>query len=100
MKTLSWVCGSVWLLALACGGEVAPQAPQSSSSGSAPNAPPAPEEAPPPSGKVAACTTDASCNWDPAVSALWGACDTSTGKCTCREAAELDPVSERCRPAR
>lgn len=53
---------------------------------------------PPPSGKVAACTTDASCNADPAISALWGACDVETGKCNCREGAELDPVSQRCKP--
>ena len=53
---------------------------------------------PPPSGKVAACTTDASCNADPAISALWGACDVETGKCSCREGAALDPISQRCKP--
>lgn len=53
----------------------------------------------PPRGKVAACTTDASCNADPAISALWGTCDVDTGKCSCREGAELDPSSERCSPS-
>src|SRR5688572_17919018 len=52
-----------------------------------------------PTGKVAACTTDASCNADPAISALWGSCDVETGKCVCKEGAALDPVSQRCRPA-
>ena len=52
---------------------------------------------PPPSGKVAACTfgQDQTCNADPSVSSLWGHCE-ETGKCTCREGVELDPISKRC----
>lgn len=68
-------------------------APDAASAAESPAPPP-----PPPSGKVAACTTDASCNADPSISALWGACDVETGKCNCREGAELDPISQRCQP--
>lgn len=97
MKTFAWPCAAVWVLALACGGEHHAEAPGPASSAS--DAPAEEEGAPPSDEAVAPCTTDASCNADPAVSALWGFCDVETGKCTCREAGELDPVSERCRPA-
>lgn len=63
-----------------------------------------PEETPsadttpaPSSGKVAACTfgQDQTCNAEPSVSSLMGHCE-ETGKCTCREGVELDPISQRC----
>ena len=61
----------------------------------------APEEAPAsagaPRGKRAPCTTDQSCNDDPAVSALWGRC-TPLGVCECKDGFERSPTSDLCRP--
>ena len=51
-----------------------------------------------PRGKRAPCTTDQSCNDDPAVSALWGHC-TQLGVCECKEGFEKSPTSDLCRPA-
>ena len=78
------------LLALGCGAEAPAQSPEASTE--SPAAPAASH------GKLAACTTDQSCNADPAISALWGTCEAETGKCSCREGAKLDPISERCSP--
>jgi hypothetical protein len=51
-----------------------------------------------PHGKRAPCSTDQSCNEDPAVSALWGVC-TEMGVCECSEGFERSPTSDLCRPA-
>jgi hypothetical protein len=54
---------------------------------------PAPSAAAPvaaPAGKRAPCTSDQSCNDDPAVSALWGKC-TPLGVCECKPGFELNP---------
>lgn len=63
------------------------------------SAPEGAEPAPPaaPHGKRAPCSTDQSCNDDPAVSALWGRC-TAMGVCECREGFERSPTTDRCRP--
>lgn len=50
-----------------------------------------------PHGKRAPCSTDQSCNEDPAVSALWGVC-TELGVCECNEGFERSPTSDLCRP--
>lgn len=50
-----------------------------------------------PHGKRAPCSTDQSCNEDPAVSALWGRC-TEMGVCECHEGFERSPTSDLCRP--
>jgi hypothetical protein len=51
-----------------------------------------------PHGKRAPCSSDQSCNEDPAVSALWGVC-TEMGVCECSEGFERSPTSDLCRPA-
>ena len=50
-----------------------------------------------PHGKRAPCSSDQSCNEDPAVSALWGHC-TEMGVCECNEGFERSPTSDLCRP--
>lgn len=50
-----------------------------------------------PHGKRAPCSTDQSCNEDPAVSALWGRC-TEMGVCECNTGFERSPTSDLCRP--
>jgi len=50
-----------------------------------------------PHGKRAPCSSDQSCNEDPAVSALWGRC-TEMGVCECNEGFERGPTSDLCRP--
>lgn len=51
-----------------------------------------------PHGKRAPCSTDQSCNDNPAVSALWGRC-TEMGICECNPGFERSPTSDLCRPA-
>jgi len=51
----------------------------------------------PAKGKRAPCTTDQSCNRDPAVSALWGHCLKDSGVCECNAGFELHP-SGHCQP--
>jgi hypothetical protein len=51
-----------------------------------------------PHGKRAPCSSDQSCNEDPAVSALWGRC-TEMGICECNPGFERSPTSDLCRPA-
>jgi hypothetical protein len=65
------------------------------------NGPATAESEPPPAaapqGKRAPCSTDQSCNEDPAVSALWGRC-TEMGICECNTGFERSPTSDLCRP--
>ena len=51
-----------------------------------------------PHGKRAPCSSDQSCNENPAVSALWGRC-TEMGICECNPGFERSPTSDLCRPA-
>jgi hypothetical protein len=51
-----------------------------------------------PHGKRAPCSSDQSCNENPAVSALWGRC-TDMGICECNPGFERSPTSDLCRPA-
>jgi hypothetical protein len=90
----------------ACSGAQNGQAPAESATspdaaGEAP-AEGAAEPSPPvaaPHGKRAPCSTDQSCNEDPAVSSLWGRC-TEMGICECNPGFERSPTSDLCRPAR
>jgi hypothetical protein len=50
-----------------------------------------------PHGKRAPCSSDQSCNENPAVSALWGRC-TEMGICECNPGFERSPTSDSCRP--
>jgi hypothetical protein len=91
---LGFVIGNVF----ACSGAQNGQAPSEA-------APPAgggagDSEAPvaAPHGKRAPCSSDQSCNEDPAVSALWGRC-TEMGICECNPGFERSPTSDLCRPA-
>jgi hypothetical protein len=79
------------------------EAPQSETPGatSGPSDGPGDGEASPPvaapHGKRAPCSSDQSCNEDPAVSALWGRC-TEMGICECNPGFERSPTSDSCRP--
>lgn len=87
----------------ACSGSQNGQTPAESATspeaGGASQAPSESSEAPvaAPHGKRAPCSTDQSCNEDPAVSALWGRC-TETGVCECSAGFERSPTSDLCRP--
>lgn len=121
------LCCAVTAAGMACGGSASePQAPEEAApeeaapepaevtaprvestpeSNTLPVSGAAPEEAPagpgasgsPARGKRAPCTTDQSCNDDPAVSALWGRC-TPLGVCECKDGFERSPASDLCRP--
>ena len=79
----------------AAAAEAAPEGGASTEAASE-GASPAPPVAAP-HGKRAPCSTDQSCNEDPAVSALWGVC-TEMGVCECNEGFERSPTSDLCRP--
>ena len=90
------------LLSLAaCSGAQNGQAPaESATSSEAPAEGGGSEHATPvaaPHGKRVPCSSDQSCNDDPAVSALWGRC-TEMGVCECNEGFERSPTSDLCRP--
>jgi hypothetical protein len=74
--------------------EVAPEQAGAANDGSSGSAVPVAA----PHGKRAPCSSDQSCNEDPAVSALWGVC-TEMGVCECSEGFERSPTSDLCRPA-
>jgi len=75
-------------------------APEEPGASDAPAETPLPETGPPvtaPHGKRAPCSSDQSCNENPAVSALWGRC-TEMGVCECNAGFERSPTSDLCRP--
>jgi hypothetical protein len=107
-----WVFVAAALSLGACSGAQNEQAPaESATAAEEPGTSDAPVETPPAEappaeteppvaaqhGKRAPCSSDQSCNENPAVSALWGRC-TEMGVCECNAGFERSPTSDLCRP--